>query len=103
MGDGTPPALSIPTGDGSSVELRGIIDRLDVMRRDGKAYIRVVDYKTGAKKLSDRDMELGLNMQLFMYLFSVWKCPPCEFRTRLLGNAEEIVPGGGAVFQRAPR
>lgn len=102
MGDGTPPALSIPMGDGSSVELRGIIDRLDVMRRDGKAYIRVVDYKTGAKKLSDRDMELGLNMQLFMYLFSVWKCPPCEFRTRLLGNAEEIVPAAALYFSARP-
>lgn len=56
-------------GDGSSVELRGIIDRLDVMRRDGKAYIRVVDYKTGAKKLSDRDMELGLNMRFSCICF----------------------------------
>ena len=32
----------------------------------------------------------------------MWKCPPCEFRTRLLGNAEEIVPAAALYFSARP-
>lgn len=102
MGEGSVPPYDIRLEDGSLTRVRGIIDRLDVMRKDGRAYIRVVDYKTGAKKLSEADIRLGLNTQLFLYLFAVWKCPPCDFRTCLLGGAEEIVPAGAMYFSAHP-
>ncbi|MGN1090842.1 MAG: PD-(D/E)XK nuclease family protein [Huintestinicola sp.] len=49
----------------------GTTDRVDVCERDGKKYIRIVDYKTGAKKYSRDQLEHGINMQMFLYLFSL--------------------------------
>ncbi len=91
--DDSPPPLVFRLEDGSTVSLRGVIDRLDVYREDGKTYIRVVDYKTGTKKFSLTDIEMGLNMQLLLYLFTVAKCPPSKFRRELAGDGE-IVPAG---------
>lgn len=102
MGENTPPPYDVPLADGTSVRVRGIIDRLDVMRKDDRAYVRVVDYKTGSKKLSESDIRLGLNTQLFLYLFAVWHCPDCDFRTRLLDGAKEIVPASAMYFSARP-
>ena len=102
MGDDTPPELDIPIPGGASVAVRGIIDRLDVYRRGDEAFIRVVDYKTGAKSFSPKDLPLALNTQLFLYLFAIWKCPDCDFRRRLLGSASQIVPAGVMYLSARP-
>ena len=44
------------TPDGRAVRIVGQIDRVDVMRREGHDYVRVVDYKTGAKTFSLDDV-----------------------------------------------
>ena len=64
-------------GDGRKVLLGGYADRIDSMD-DGT--IRVVDYKTGSKKFARSDVEIGINVQLLLYLFSVLRCPPGKFR-----------------------
>ena len=60
-------------GDGVSVSLRGKIDRVDAYEGDGKLYLRVVDYKTGDKIFDIRNVKLGLDMQMLLYLFSLWE------------------------------
>ncbi len=55
------------------VELHGIVDRVDVMKRNNKTYLRVVDYKTGPKEFSLSDIFSGLGMQMVLYLVSIWK------------------------------
>lgn len=102
MGPGAVPSPVIPLGGGRSVALRGVIDRLDVYRRGDDAFVRVVDYKTGAKKLKPTDMALGLNTQLFLYLFAVCSCPPGEFRDRLAAGAKNIVPAGAMYLSAQP-
>ena len=68
----TPPiTLSLP--DGTQIQVIGSIDRVDVAEIDGKRYIRVVDYKSGGKKFALTDVYYGLNMQMLIYLFSIWK------------------------------
>lgn len=94
------PRISLPGG--RSVSLRGIIDRLDVYRQGDRTFVRVVDYKTGSKKLSDRGMALGLNTQLFLYLFAVCACPPGEFRDRLTADTRHIVPAGAMYLSARP-
>ena len=60
--------------DDVSVELRGKIDRVDTFEDgDGKLYIRVVDYKTGAKDFHIKNVKLGLDTQMLLYLFSIWE------------------------------
>ena len=64
------PALRIRLEDGRELALAGQIDRVDMAESaDGeKAYLRVVDYKTGNKKLKIPDVEAGLQLQLLAYL-----------------------------------
>ncbi len=55
------------------VELHGVVDRVDIMQKDGKTYLRIVDYKTGKKEFSLSDVLSGLGMQMLLYLVSIWK------------------------------
>jgi len=71
--DGAVPPLRIPLFDGSSAFIYGIIDRTDVFRQGDDVYVRVVDYKTGAKDFSMSDIALGINLQLLIYLFTLWQ------------------------------
>jgi len=92
------PALSVPTGDGHTVRLRGVIDRLDTWRDGDDTYVRVVDYKTGSKKFAQEDIAVGVNMQLLLYLFSVLNCPPGEFRHALSGKPDGPLKAAGALY-----
>ena len=64
--------LRIKLNDGF-VELHGIVDRVDVMKKGEKTYLRIVDYKTGPKEFSLSDVLSGLGMQMLLYLVSIWK------------------------------
>ncbi len=57
--------------DGGSIEIKGAVDRVDVYEENGKKYIRVVDYKSGNKQFSLSDILYGLNLQMFIYLFTL--------------------------------
>lgn len=65
--------LCVKLSDGNYVKVRGKIDRLDLMNKNGKTYIRIVDYKTGTKEFKLSDVLYGLNMQMLIYLTAVWK------------------------------
>ena len=67
------PALSICTDDGMKIRLYGTIDRVDTYEKDGATYVRVVDYKTFVKRFSLDDVAAGINLQMLLYLFAVWK------------------------------
>ena len=68
---GGTPLFSFTLKDGSTLTIKGVVDRVDVLRRDGNVYVRVVDYKTGSKEFSLDDLKLGLNMQMLIYLFAL--------------------------------
>ena len=56
-------------GSPKTVLIRGIIDRVDTFSgEDGTVYLRLVDYKTGDKKLDPRDLRDGRNIQLSLYM-----------------------------------
>jgi ATP-dependent helicase/nuclease subunit B len=75
-------------GEDVSVELRGKIDRVDILEGEGgRLYVRVVDYKTGEKTFDIKNVRLGLDMQMLLYLFSIWE----NGEKRYHG---EIVPAG---------
>lgn len=73
-----------------SVALIGQVDRVDKMDKDGKRYIRIVDYKTGLKEFNLSDVFYGINMQMLLYLISIWR-GGTEFY-------ENITPGGILYF-----
>lgn len=88
-----PPVLTLE--DGTEVTLYGKIDRVDIYRKDGDAYLRVIDYKTGTKKFSLDDIARGKNLQMLIYLFALWKTDRPAFLRRLgVGEGGRILPAG---------
>ncbi len=57
--------------NGDRISMNGIVDRVDLLKKDGKIYVRIVDYKTGTKNFSLDDLSLGLNTQMLIYLFAL--------------------------------
>ena len=95
-----PPRL-IPTDNGHTVSLTGVVDRLDTWRDGDTTYVRVVDYKTGSKKFNKNDVEIGINVQLLLYLFTILRCPPGEFREKLTGKTDGEIRAAGAIYLSA--
>ena len=93
-GDSDAPPLRFKVGENATLTLYGICDRVDVLRKDGDTYIRVVDYKSGSKTFSLSDIPYGLGLQMLIYLFSLCKMESCAFRNRLTGGSGEIKPAG---------
>lgn len=71
MDDGV-PATVLTLADGTRVRVIGKIDRVDVCREGDTAYVRVVDYKTGQKDFRLSEVVEGLNLQMLLYVFSLW-------------------------------
>lgn len=84
--DGDIEPYRLPLADGGSLRIIGSVDRVDVMQKDGKSYLRVIDYKSGGKKFKLSEVLSGLNMQMLIYLFAI-----CENGTERYG---EMVPAG---------
>ncbi|MBP3939163.1 MAG: PD-(D/E)XK nuclease family protein [Clostridia bacterium] len=67
------PAYEIPLSDGGILKIKGSIDRVDVMTQGDESFVRVVDYKSGGKKFDLNEVFSGLNMQMLIYLFAIWR------------------------------
>ena len=62
----------IRTDGGSDVDFIGTADRVDFyIDESGKIYLRIIDYKTGAKEFKRGQLDLGINMQMFFYLWAL--------------------------------
>lgn len=86
------PALVIELDNGERMYLEGRIDRVDILDQDEASYVRIIDYKTGDKKLSLADSYYGLSLQLLIYLWAVLA------GQRELGRSV-IKPGGIFYFK----
>ncbi len=91
--------LEIPLPDGTKATLYGIIDRVDLYEKDHQVYIRVVDYKTGSKDHKLEDIRYGLNLQMLIYFFALWKNPPKILKDRVgADNKTQFLPAGVLYF-----
>ncbi len=72
-GPAVPPVVLTLT-DGAKVRVVGQIDRVDVYQAEnGERYVRIVDYKTGSKEFRLSDVVEGVNVQMLIYIFSLWQ------------------------------
>lgn len=70
--DGEIPAYEVKTENGKVI-ISGAIDRVDQAVIGDKKYIRIVDYKSSGKDFRLSDVVQGLNMQMLIYLFTLWQ------------------------------
>ena len=90
IGKGNYKGLSVQCENGK-ISVMGKSDRVDIYRKNGKSYIRIVDYKSSAKQISPDLVEQGFNLQMLMYLFSL-----CDNAKDEEGN--ELLPAG-VIYQ----
>ena len=83
---GALPAISI-RASGAALTVSGKVDRVDGWLKDGKLYLRVVDYKSGKKAFDLSDVRYGLNIQMLLYLFTLEREGAALF-------GREVVPAG---------
>ncbi|MBE6008451.1 MAG: helicase-exonuclease AddAB subunit AddB [Lachnospiraceae bacterium] len=84
-GEDLPPVVIEIEGRGKLL-LNGKIDRVDYVDIDGIKYVKVIDYKSGSKAFSLREVYYGLQLQLVLYMDSVLKY--------LEKKGEKVSPGG---------
>lgn len=86
--DGKIKPLKIPLAGGKTVSLTGKIDRVDTYTADGKdKFIRITDYKSGAKSFNLLEVFGGVSLQLGVYLAAY-----CE-------SSENAKPAGMLYFK----
>ena len=97
--------LNIEFGEGKKITVYGRVDRVDILKKDNDVYLRVVDYKTGSKKFSLKNIDLGLDFQLPIYLFSICSTSDADFRKKVgVGTDGEIRPAGLLYYSaRSPK
>ncbi len=99
--ENNPLPMEFVLKDGFRVSFSGIIDRVDVLKKDGEVYIRIVDYKTGTKVFSLEDVKHGINIQMLLYLFTLCRNADSPF-CRSLGLTEGQTPSpAGVVYLSA--
>lgn len=64
------PAYEVEFKNGKII-LSGFIDRVDTADKNNKRIIRIIDYKTGSKKLNLSDVCYGQNLQMPLYMKAV--------------------------------
>ena len=60
-----------PTVGDVTLSIAGFVDRVDGWEKDGRLYLRVVDYKTGRKSFDLTEVWNGLGLQMLLYLFTL--------------------------------
>ncbi len=74
------------TRESSLMKLTGVIDRVDVVKKNGKTYYRIIDYKTGKTEFDIEKVKAGLQLQLAIYT--------AEAASSLFEEGEQTVPAG---------
>ncbi len=103
------PAVCVER-EGISLRVVGKVDRVDGWVKDGRLYLRVVDYKTGKKSFDLSEVQYGLGIQMLLYLFALQK-EGAEFFGKEIEPAgvlylparDEILPAERGISQEALR
>lgn len=99
--DGNPDPLTFVLDDGFKLSFSGYVDRVDVYKKDGEVYVRVVDYKTGVKDFSIDDVKHGVNLQMLLYLYTLCRNNSTEFKHSLGIDVDKHPLPAGVVYLSA--
>ena len=99
--DSNPSPMEFTFSNGTRVSFSGVVDRVDLLRRDGETYVRIVDYKTGSKTFSLEDISHGINLQMLLYLFAICRTPNASFGQRMGLSVHQSPSPAGIVYLSA--
>lgn len=88
-------AVDIALSETERMRLVGRIDRVDTCREQDKVYVKVIDYKSGNKKLDIAAVYYGLQLQLVVYLSAAMSLEQRE------NPGKEIVPAAILYYHMA--
>ncbi|MDF2949473.1 MAG: addB [Sedimentibacter sp.] len=74
--------VEIKLSDDVSIYFQGRIDRVDIMKKDDKLYINIIDYKSSRKDIDLSDAVQGLQLQLLVYMSAIMKNGKKLFQTK---------------------
>ncbi|MBE5937599.1 MAG: hypothetical protein E7265_06170 [Lachnospiraceae bacterium] len=89
---GTSDMINMRLDDGHVMHLTGRIDRLDVCEQGDNVYIKIIDYKTGNKSYSLKDVYYGLDMQLVVYIQTAKEVMGSKYKEKV------VIPAGAFYF-----
>lgn len=90
-----PRPATFDIGGGNRAYIYGSIDRVDTYKSGDDVFVRVIDYKTGAKEFSPEDIDEGKNLQMFLYLKAITDTDNEVFRRELgVGEGGKVIPAG---------
>jgi len=64
-------AITVKLDDGSTVKLKGKVDRADILQTEGGDLVSIVDYKSGKKDIEFEKIICGIQIQLPIYLKAI--------------------------------
>lgn len=85
------PPITIELESGMKIHLTGRIDRIDAFKTEEGTYLRIIDYKSGAKDFKLSDVYYGLQIQLITYMDAIWESGEKE--------GQQVYPGGMLYFK----
>ena len=86
------------TEGGVTLRISGFVDRVDGWVKDGRLYLRVVDYKTGRKSFDLTEVWHGLGLQMLLYLFTLEEEGDRIFGTRPIPAGVLYLPARDAMI-----
>lgn len=86
------PPIIIELDSGERINLTGRIDRVDALKTEDGTYLRIIDYKSGAKDFKLSDVFYGLQIQLITYLDAIWESGDAD-------GAGKLLPAGMLYFK----
>ena len=86
--------LTFTLTSGTQIHFNGIIDRVDLYKKNSTVYVRVVDYKTGAKEFNLNELKYGLNTQMLLYLYAICKNGNTFVTDATNSEIADILPAG---------
>lgn len=97
-----PEPIKTKTLGGRDIYVYGYIDRVDTYESGDDVFVRVVDYKTGAKKFAPEDISEGKNLQMFLYLKSILDSGNKSFKEKLgVKEGGRAIPAGVIYIKTA--
>ncbi len=88
--------MCIELDDGTRINVRGFVDRVDKCEKGDGYYIRVIDYKTNNKEFKINQLDFGLNLQMLLYLKAIAENGERSFK-------KKIIPSGVLYMPASPK